>query len=96
MPHAQLMTTIARVWIEDGCIGCGWCIMTCPAVFTWPQGDALIRGESRLDGVTSANRMERSLLTAAGQAEALLIAESAEGCPVEVIRSDDGTALRAG
>jgi ferredoxin len=84
--YAGVMVTITRVWIEEGCIGCGTCPGTCPAVFILPDAEAAIRGEARLDGMTSANRMERSALNTRAASEAELIEEAAIGCPVDVIR----------
>ena len=38
--------TIARVWIEEGCISCGLSEVNCPEVFkvTHPKGSKVIEG----------------------------------------------------
>ena len=61
---------ITRVWIEEGCIGCGMSESNCPEVFKIKD----VTGESSvIEGV------DFSLYE--GQ-----IKEAAEDCPVEVIR----------
>jgi len=85
MRHHPAMT-ITRVWIDEGCIACGACPLTCPTVFAIPDGDAEVLGTARMDGITSPNRSERCQLNAAGRAQTAEIEEAAEGCPVDVIR----------
>ena len=81
------MVDITRVWIEEGCIACGACPTVCPAVFDIPDQDAEIRGEARIDGITSPN-LEKSRLNALGMLYTSEIEEAAYGCPVEVIKYD--------
>ncbi len=78
--------TITHVWIEEGCIACGACPLTCPTVFAIPDDDAEILGAARMDGITSPNRSERCQLNALCGARTAEIEEAAEGCPVDVIR----------
>ncbi|MBA3937292.1 MAG: ferredoxin [Planctomycetes bacterium] len=82
---------ITQVWIEEGCIGCGACPTTAPAVFELNEvSDAVVLGSARQDGKTGVNRDERSPLHAkVAVAESLAIREAAEGCPVDVIRYRD-------
>ncbi len=82
---------ITHVWIEEGCIGCGACPLTAPAVFALDEvTDAVVLGTARQDGLTGVNRDERSPLRAEVAAlESPPIQEAAEGCPVEVIRYRD-------
>lgn len=84
---------ITCVWIEEGCIACGACPISAPAIFVIPDADdeAVILGNARMDGMTGSNRVERSPLRAAIAAEhAAAIVEAAEGCPVDVIRIERG------
>jgi len=82
------MSTISRVWIEDGCIGCGACPTVCPEVFTLPEDLAFIRAAVRMDGVTSSNHREMSRLNAHGTSESERIEEAAHACPLAVITWD--------
>ena len=61
---------ITRVWIEEGCIGCGMSEMTCPEVF-------------KIKGETGASSVIEGVDFSLYEDE---IKEAAEGCPVEVIR----------
>lgn len=80
--------TVARVWIEDGCIRCSACHYSAPEVFVLPDGgDAVVRAEVRVDGVRSKNATERApLANGSGGEFADRIEEAAAGCPVEIIR----------
>jgi ferredoxin len=84
--YAVDMATITHVWIEEGCIACGYCPIACPEIFDIPNEDAEIRGSARMDGITSPNRIERSRLNEAGLACTDGIEEAVAGCPVEVIQ----------
>ena len=61
---------IKRVWIEEGCIGCGMSEMNCPEVF---------KIDDEQDSSTVIEGVDYSLYEAA-------IKEAAESCPVEVIK----------
>lgn len=82
------MTTISRVWIDEGCICCHNCVHTAPEVFAIPDDTAVVIGEVRCDGQTTRNVVERSLLNAVGLESEDLIREAAEGCPIEIIHID--------
>ncbi|HEX3133532.1 MAG TPA: ferredoxin [Planctomycetota bacterium] len=82
------MTTIARVWIGQGCICCQHCSGTAPEVFAIPDDSAVVLGEVRGDGQTSRNADERSLLNAVGLEYEDAIHEAADGCPIEIIHLD--------
>ena len=82
------MSTIARVWIDQGCICCQACVGYAPEVFAFPDDTAVVLGEARCDGVTSRNADERSRLNAVGLEYEDLIREAAAGCPVEIIHLD--------
>ena len=87
------MDTITRVWIDDGCISCHACVGTAPDVFAIPDADgAVILAEVRVDGISSRNVQERSLLNAVGLEYHDLIVEAAAGCPIEIIRFDQAPA----
>ncbi len=58
---------IKKVWIEEGCIGCGLSEAICPEVFRM-DGEAFV-----IDGVDYSLYEDT-------------IRESAESCPVEVIK----------
>ncbi len=64
---AQENFTVAKVWIEDGCIVCNACEGIYPEVFEVTDTTCLIRPGAPLD-------------------DGLKILESAEACPVEVIK----------
>lgn len=57
-----------KVWIEDGCIGCGLCEVTAPEVFE------MIDGLAEVKEGADFNASEEG------------IKESADACPVEVIK----------
>ena len=61
---------ITRVWIEDGCIGCGMSELNCPEVFKIKDG---ADSSSVIEGVDFSHYENQ-------------IKEAAEACPVEVIR----------
>lgn len=87
------MDTLIRVWIDDGCISCHACTSAAPDVFTIPDGDgAVILGEVRVDGNTSRNADERSLLNAVGLEYQVPIVEAAAACPIEIIHFTRATA----
>ena len=55
--------SIARVWIEPGCIRCSACAYSAPDVFRVPSNsDAVIQGCARVDGIDSTNLTERAAL----------------------------------
>ena len=64
---------ITRVWIEDGCTGCGLCSDNCPEVFELDEdaGVATVIGGADL----AANEDE--------------IKEAAEDCPETVIKYEE-------
>jgi len=75
------------IWIEEGCIQCGWCQNLEPRVFLVTAQGCEIRGEARIDGLASANRHERKALVAdlLDEAGAGFMRFVADGCPVQVI-----------
>jgi hypothetical protein len=82
---------MARVWIEAGCIQCGWCQNLEPRVFIITETGCEIIGECRIDALTDDNRPHRSALR-----EGILDAAALEylpfvagGCPVQVIQLSD-------
>jgi len=65
------MTTISRVWIDDGCIACSLCQDYCPEVFLVVDGeDCIVKDDA---GAYFGEKKED-------------IHEAATDCPVEVIR----------
>lgn len=82
------MTTVSRIWIDQGCICCQACVATLPEVFAFPEDTAVVLGDVRCDGVTSRNLDERSPLNAVGLEYADLIREAAAGCPIGIIHLD--------
>jgi len=86
--------SIARVWIEPGCIRCSACAYSAPDVFRVPSNsDAVIQGCARVDGIDSTNLTERAaLMPACARAHAHTIREAVEGCPVGIIRYEESTA----
>lgn len=83
--------TIARVWIEPGCIRCSACAYSAPDIFRVPaNSDALVQGAARVDGIDSTNRDERSRLApACARAHGGCIRDAVEGCPVGIIRVEE-------
>jgi ferredoxin len=81
-----------RIWIESGCIQCGWCQNLAPQVFLSGMTGTLVQGSAREDGVTSDNACERSPLRASVLAaeELAFLPFVADGCPVRVIHLDGG------
>ena len=87
---------ISLVWIDEGCIPNCSCEDICPVVFKYPSEDdyndinsvsSKIRGESRVDGLTSVNKYEKSeLIKNIGIKFFNEIQKAADGCPVEVIK----------
>jgi ferredoxin len=55
-------------------------------VFTLADGQAEIRADVRIDGMTSPNAHERAVLNAVGLEYQESIREAAAGCPIEIIR----------
>jgi len=37
---------ITKVWIEEGCTGCGLCSDICPEVFEQPEDEAIIKSDA--------------------------------------------------
>ena len=87
---------IKSVWIEDGCIPDCSCEFICPIVFKFPTDEeyqrlnlvtSKINGKSRIDGITSTNKFEKSELNREIGIDCYeLIIEAANACPVEVIK----------
>jgi ferredoxin len=86
--YAEAMAAIACVWIEEGCIPCGACHLSCPTVFIIPADtdEAQVPRAVRFDGVSSPNRVEMSPLSDLGHADSALIEEAVTGCPLDVVR----------
>jgi ferredoxin len=84
-----LMSTIARVWIAEGCICCHACVGDASEVFALPEDTAVVLGANRCDGLTSRNTVERSLLNAVGLEYEEAIREAAAGCPIDIIHIED-------
>ncbi len=84
-----------RIWIEDGCIHCGWCQHLVPAVFVAADDGTRIVGTARQDGITSNNRSERSPLRAGRLPtdEIDFMPFVADGCPARVIHLDGWSGL---
>lgn len=82
---------ITKVWIEEGCIVCNACETTCPEVFNVTEDSCHIRAEVRQDNAIDTNLDAKSPLkgTLGTDLEDQII-ESAEGCPVEVIKFEKG------
>jgi len=70
--------TITRVWIEDGCIGCGLAETICPEVFK-------VAENADFDVVDSNTVIEGADLSSV---EAKIKA-AAQSCPVEVIMYEE-------
>lgn len=83
------MTTLSRIWIDEGCICCHACVGTAPDIFAFPDDTAVVLAAARCDGVTSRNAAERSPLNAVGLEYEDLIREAAVGCPIEIIHLDE-------
>ncbi len=85
------VTLVRRVWIEAGCIQCGWCSDLIPEVFQVSRIEpCVIRGEARSDGSSTPNREERApLLRPIVDAEANILDFVAAGCPSLVIKFSD-------
>ena len=83
--------TIKRVWIEPGCIACGWCTDLMPTIFVVGAGKAcVIAASARKDGSRGANRREKSALKQGlTGAEADFLSFVADGCPAKVIKLDE-------
>lgn len=79
-----------RIWIEDGCIHCGWCQNLMPQVFIADAAGTRILGAARSDGITSDNRSERSPLRRGRLPadELAFVPFVADGCPTHVIHLD--------
>jgi ferredoxin len=79
-----------RIWIEPGCIECGWCHNLSPEVFVLTQDGMSIRSDARLDGLQSPNHSERAPLTPEVQAtlDPTLLQFVVDGCPSKVIHLD--------
>ena len=68
--------TITRVWIEKGCITCGLSESNCPEVFKVKHGK-WVKGATVIAGVDYSGLEKK-------------IKKAAEGCPVKVIKYDEG------
>lgn len=62
-----------NVKVNENCIGCGFCVGTCPDVFSMTDADV---AEANVDGVDLKKQKP-------------LIREAADGCPVNAIEVDD-------
>lgn len=83
--------SITKVWIEEGCIVCNACETACPEVFNVTEDSCTIRAEVRSDGQDNENRDTKAPLAGAFGSELNdQIIEAAEGCPVEVIKYEEG------
>lgn len=87
-PTKDLVAVVRRVWIELGCIQCGWCTDLIPAVFSVSASHrCVIRGEVLADGRTTPNRDERRHLAAPLlEDDARYLDFVAAGCPANVIK----------
>lgn len=87
-PTITAVGTVRQVWIETGCITCGWCSDLIPDVFAARvDGSSVIRGEVRVDGRTDRNQRKTSpLRKPLSGADAEFIQFVADGCPPRVIR----------
>jgi ferredoxin len=74
----------AIVYIEPGCIACHACTANAPDIFLIPEDHAVIKGDVRVDHITSNNAEERAALISTVDWD--LIEEAAEGCPIEIIK----------
>ena len=82
--------SIARVWIEPGCIRCSACAYSAPQIFRVPaNADAMVQGCARTDGIDSPNHAERAPLACCAREYADGIREAASGCPVGIIRLEE-------
>lgn len=79
--------TVRRIWIDDGCIACGWCGDLMPTVFAkGTEGLSQIQGRIRRDKITDDNRASMSpLRQVIVEQEAEFLAFVAAGCPPHVI-----------
>jgi len=79
------MTTI---WIDEGCIACSACVDVAPEIFALDAGDGcLISGAARIDGINSANLIERSpLRPEMALGNAIAIEDARVGCPTACIK----------
>lgn len=76
------------IWIDEGCIQCGWCQNLEPAIFFVDEGGCVILADARRDGIQGHNRDEHSLLPL-GRLDAegvIFMRFIADGCPVQVIK----------
>lgn len=93
MPKAPVViaplepTTVRRIWIDEGCIACGWCGDLLPTVFTrGTDGKSQILGLIRRDKTTDDNGTALSpLRQPIVEQEAEFLAFVAAGCPPHVI-----------
>ncbi len=82
---------ITKVWVEEGCTVCNECESAAPEVFHVNDETSVILAEAREDGVTSENEEEKSALKGdIGSTLEEEIKEAAEGCPVEIIKFEEG------
>jgi ferredoxin len=82
------MNRTPTIWIEDGCIQCGWCENLEARVFQVTAHGCEIRADARSDRGGGANRDERSALRPGtlDVAATQFIRFVADGCPVQVIK----------
>lgn len=88
VPVVDAPITVRRIWIEEGCIACGWCGDLLPTVFhKGVDGGSQIHGKVRKDQTTDDNRATLSPLrrVITGE-EADFLSFVAAGCPPHVIR----------
>ena len=71
---------ITKVWMEKGCITCGFSESNCPEVFKVKHGK-WVKGATVIEGVDYSGLEEK-------------IKIAAESCPVEVIKYDEDDDLK--
>ncbi len=87
-PLVDDIAPVGRVWIEEGCIQCGWCSDLLPDVFRVTKDHRCeIIGEARCDGATDDNRSTHAALRVrVFGPEATFFEFVAAGCPAAVIK----------
>ena len=65
--------SITKVWIEDGCVSCGWSSETCPEVFEIPDDHDINVVKENVDFSQYDEKIK----------------EAVYNCPVEVIKYEE-------